>query len=268
MAKGAKFESKVRERDAADSAERRKLRRKQRKLAIVADAAVKAVIEGNIPILDGLPDFGTRAVYDPLELKEVADGKRDPSKLKERVKITHLREDPIGQMAKRKQIEPLHLEAARRWQALHDNAQIGGARGIDPTNFKVDGGGQIREPVSDMQRAAIVRLHHINVRLGDLGAMIVQRVLGDRMTVAQLAAIMGVAPRSAREAQTQREHIGWLLRMHLDKMVEVMGLTVQGRRPQLASGAAAARDAEYARNAQYADNPALHAAVRRAREGR
>lgn len=228
--------------------------RKKRKAAKAHNAALESVQKGKAPSLEGLNDLGTREAFDPYEMQEVLDGKRSPEKLKPSVKIVNLRDDPIGQMAKRKQIEPLHLEAARRYQAIHDTAQIGGARGIDPTNMKVDGG-RIGEPVSDVQRASIKRMHQIDVRLGDVGAMLVRRVLGDRMTIAQVAAIMGV--QGARGAL----HVGWRVRECLDTLIDVMGLVVEGRARRTPRDAAA-------RNAEHADRPGLHAAVRRAQLGR
>src|SRR6185312_4211828 len=99
-------------------------------------------------------------IDDPFDVKQG----RKPKPL--RAKLVNLRDDPIGQMAKRGQIEDEQLQAARKWQAVYDiAASIGGSRGIDPGAMKVDGG-KFSEPINDTQFAAIKELERIDVLLG------------------------------------------------------------------------------------------------------
>lgn len=240
--------------DAEEGKARATSSRKQRKAGKAREAALEQVQTGKAPQLEGLADFGTRMAFDPYEIAEVAAGKRAPEKLKERIKIVNLRDDPIGQMAKRHQVDELHLDAARKWQALHDTAQIGGARGIDPTNMKVDGG-RFSEPVSDMQRVCIQRLCQIDIYLGEVGAMLVRRVLGERMTIAKVAAIMGDT------SALGIKRLGWRFREVLDTLKAKMGVVAEGRAPRMVHD-------DHSRNAAHADQPELHAAMRRAQAGR
>jgi hypothetical protein len=172
------------------------------------------------------------------------------ARLTRRPKVANLREDPVGRMAKHDQITPMHLDAARRWQALYDAAQMGSVKGMDPCGMKVDGG-QFSEPDIDKHTAAIKRLHVLDVRLGDVGSVLVRRVLGDRMSIVQLAAIMG------EHSALGLKRVGWRVRECLDTLVDVMGLGAEGKARR------APRD-DHSRNAAHADHPALHAAVRRA----
>lgn len=227
------------------------------KTATRADTArergLRKVQMGDRPSIDKLPDLGTIEIFDPTEEQELRDGHRKVTTLKTRVKIVNLRDDPVGTMAKRDQITPVQLEAARKWQAWHDAAQLGSIRGIDPSNVAVDGG-RFSEPDLTVQRFAIKQLVRADLKLGEVGAMLVRRVLGDRMTVAQVAAIIGnTSERGVRS-------LGWRLRECLDTLVSATGAVMEGPKPSTP------RDA-HAELAQYAGGAELHAAVRAAKPG-
>lgn len=232
------------EQDAIEAAAREARDKAQGKSEDRRERAMRKVQMGDRPDVAKLDDLGT------IEVRDGSD--ESLGKLVTRVKLVNLRDDPIGQMAKRAQIEPLQLEAARVWQAWHDAAQIGGVRGIDPANMRVDGGGLYPEPVSDLQRAAIKRLVRADMRLGETGATLVRRILGDRMHIKQVAAIMGdTSERGVR-------YIGRRLAECLDTLVRVTGVAIEGR------PAPAPRD-QAAELARYRDNPALHRAARAAK---
>jgi hypothetical protein len=222
--------------------------------ATAFEQAADAVRSGQVPKLDALDDIGMRMIDDPTELRR---GRKPPPL---RAKLVNLRDDPIGQMAKRVQIEQEQLDAARSWQALHDvAASVGGSRGIDPSAMKVDGG-RFAEPINDVQMASIKRLEELDRVLGRVGAVLVRRILGDRMTIAQVADLMGKPCQTDRERQTERERVGWRLRECLDTLVVAMGVAVKGKRqraPVDANGLAGL--------AKYANNPPLYDAVRKAR---
>jgi hypothetical protein len=214
--------------------------------ALAFEKAAAAVQTGGKPKLQDLPDVGMTMVDDPMEVQQGRKAKP------RRAKLVNLRDDPIGQMAKRKQIQAEQLEAARKWQALHDTAaSIGGSRGIDPSAMKVDGG-RFGEPINDVQMYSIKQLQQLDGVLGAVGASIVRRVLGDRMTVSQVAAMMNKA------SELGLKHTGDRLRECLDTLVVVMGVEVEGKRQR------APRD-EVAELSRYADNPLLYQAVREAR---
>jgi hypothetical protein len=239
------------ERDADDADRRAALRKTSDKRERVRDRALTKVQIGDAPVLDKVAHLGTVAVFDPAEEAEVFAGKRAVDRLVKRAKVVNLRDDPIGQMAKREQISAAQLDAARRWQAWHDAAQIGSVRSFDPTAVNVDGG-QLREVVSDVQRAALKRLVHADRQLGEVGAMIVRRILGDRMTIAQLGAILGDT------SDLGLKRLGWRVRECLDTLTRATGVVVEG------TPMPAPRD-DAARMARYAGKPALHRAVHAAR---
>lgn len=212
------------------------------------ERATDAVRSGLTPNLSELPDIGVQMIDDPLELKR---GRKPPPL---RAKLVNLRDDPIGQMAKRKQIEPEQLEAARKWQALHDTAaSVSGSRGIDPSAMKVDGG-RFSEPVNDAQFGAIKRLEQLDGVLGCVGAALVRSVLGDRLTVAQAAAMMGDSSKRGML------HVGRRLHECLDTLVACLCVEVKGARRPVRGD-----QAEVADLARYADNPLLYRAVHEAR---
>lgn len=216
------------------------------KQSLAFEKAAAAVQTGNKPKLKDLPDVGMTMVDDPME---VQFGRKPKPR---RAKLTNLRDDPIGQMAKRKQIMAEQLEAARKWQALHDTAaSIGGSRGIDPSAMKVDGG-RFGEPVNDVQMYSIKRLQQVDGVLGAVGASIVRRVLGERMTVSQVAAMMNKA------SEKGLKHTGDRLRECLDTLVVVMGVEVEGKSVRTPRDAASDMS-------RYADNPLLYQAVHEAR---
>lgn len=242
------------ERDAEDTDQRSALRKTSDKRERTRDRALTKVQIGDAPDVEKVAHLGTVAVLDPGEEAEVFAGKRGVHQLAKRLKVVNLRDDPVGQMAKREQITAAQLEAARRWQAWHDAAQIGSVRSFDPTAINVDGG-QLREVVTDAHRAAVKRLVSADRQLGERGAMIVRRILGDRMTIVQLGAIMGVS------TEKELKRLGWRVRECLDTLVKATGVVVEG------AASLAPRD-EAAMMAQYAHKPALHRAAHAAKAGK
>lgn len=246
------------QRNEAELAARDARHRKDAEGVTAFERAAAAVQIGEKPKLKGLNDIGMVMIDDPNELRRG----RKPKPL--RAKLVNLRDDPIGQMAKRSQIEKEQLDAARSWQALHDvAASVGGSRGIDPSAMKVDGGKMSAEPITDVQMAAIKRLEQLDRVLGSVGTTLVRSILGDRMTIAQVADLMGRPCEKERERQTERERIGWRLRECLDTLVTVMAVEVKGRRKRTPMSAGTSEMAELSR---YADNPPLYDAVRAARK--
>jgi len=227
-------------------------KRSEKEQEAAFERAADAVRSGQVPNLEGLDNVGMRLIDDPQELKR---GRKPPPL---RAKLVNLRDDPVGQMAKRGQIEPERLDAARRWQALYDTAaSIGGSRGIDPSAIKVDGG-RFAEPINDVQMASIKRLEQLDDVLGAVGAVLVRHILGDRMTVAQVTQLLGKPCHTDRERQRESERIGWRFRECLDTLVSAMGVAVKGARRCVPRDQAAALS-------MYAGNPPLHRAVREAR---
>lgn len=114
-----------------------------------------------------------------------------------------LRDDPLGAMHAGKhlfivdekdgeQLANCRYLAGRRWQKSYELAEIGGARAIDYTQDKVDGG-QIAQPtVSDVQARAMADMRKATKALQVYDASIVFDVLARNMTITQIAAARSI----------------------------------------------------------------------------
>jgi hypothetical protein len=191
------------ERDASETAEQKKRRKLDKKAANRHEEALLAARENRRPNVDEIEDFDIRRVEDPNEavrLEHVGEGPpmRVPVKARPRYRIVALRDDPIGQMAKRRQLGndvddvEDRLAAARKWQELHEHAEIGGARGIDPSRDIVDGGRYEMPETEDRLRAhkqliAVRQAIGIIPELRILGARLLTWVLAEKLTLKQIA---------------------------------------------------------------------------------
>lgn len=110
--------------------------------------------------------------------------------------------DPIGKMFARKQIDEREHDAARRLQRLHDDAQIGVIRAVDPGREAVDGG-SLPEVLTDRQQRAIRKIRLVERAIcekhGKQGLSVLNGVLIEKRTVDQFAAIYGYHPPSPKK---------------------------------------------------------------------
>lgn len=97
-----------------------------------------------------------------------------------------LRDDPLGQMHDRHQVSEAEYKAGRQWQREYEAA---GAR-IKSSGFlqePVDGGGSLKEGVTDRQMIAHRALSGYAAQLGPEGNRIVHWVLADKLTLREVA---------------------------------------------------------------------------------
>lgn len=104
-----------------------------------------------------------------------------------------IRDDPLGRLHARGQIDEAQYQAGRRWQALYEAVEIGGARGIDPTREAVDGGRGAVDGLTDARRKAAKQLATSDAMLGKEGKQLVRMVLGERKFPRDVAVIWGEA---------------------------------------------------------------------------
>jgi len=90
---------------------------------------------------------------------------RPPERPKSTV-IVNLREDPIGRMHARRQVDEAQYSAARAYQRLYDCATIGNLSPADPSRIRVDGG-KAPDPISAARMAAATRLRGVEGTLKD-----------------------------------------------------------------------------------------------------
>jgi|HubBroStandDraft_5_1064220.scaffolds.fasta_scaffold124362_3 hypothetical protein len=227
---------------AAETAERRTRKKRQRAENENFESAINAVREGCTPQVTG--HYGTLDVPDPHE-----DGKV-------RTKIVNLRDDPIGLMHKRGQLGSqaectARLKAARAWQRLYELAEIGGACGIDPTRDVVDGG-RFETPDTDGRLRAQATLERLRRKLGQIGEYIVTQVLGHKNSLHTVLGMLG------RSGQTEQKALGCRFRECLDTIATELGIAIE------AQSARRKRD-YFDESASYAWNPELHRATRLAK---
>ncbi len=128
------------------------------------------------------------------------------------------RSDPLAAMRNARQIDECQYLAGRHWQKAYEAAEIGGARAIDYTRDKVDGG-QIAQPtISDTQARAFSDLSKARKALGEYSWTIVFDVLGCHMTVRQCA------ERRMMRSDTEQRYIGMRFRTSLDEMAIIFNL--------------------------------------------
>jgi hypothetical protein len=154
------------------------------------------------------------------------DGNEFQSKGARIIVMRSLRDDPLARLHARGHINHAAYHAGRRWQELCERSNCAGVQAIDFTKEPVDGG-KIPEMISDGQLRAVGQLRAADQHLGVLLASVVKDVLGEGLSIQQLAAKNGA--QSTRE----RLHWGFLLQRALDQLAEFFGLSASapgGRR--------------------------------------
>jgi hypothetical protein len=240
---------------------RSRRRRKATKSEKILQDALEAVAANRTPYINGAENLGTLDVPDPLEEQEIIRAGRGHFVRKKtdaplRTRVISLRDDPVGQMAKRGQLgdsvaeTEIRLKAARRWQRLYEVAEIGGARGIDPTRDIVDGGG-FQMPDTDKRLTAQAELNQLRQALGIVGDRIVTWVLGYKYSLGKVLVLLG------RVGRIEQKAIGSRFRECLDTIAVELGISIEAKG---ARGPRRRRDA-FDDAARYAWSPQLHRAV-------
>ena len=149
--------------------------------------------------------------------------------------IRALRDDPVGRMHSRRQIDEAQFKGARAYQQVIDQAQLGTLRSTDLTKTRVSGGLQ-PDPLPDRRRKAMERLRAVEQRLAyRYGAE------GLGLTRAVLCGCLSVeATARQRGAETDREVWFWscLFRKCLDVLAAAFGFSTAPFRPRRPNGQA------------------------------
>ena len=143
--------------------------------------------------------------------------------------IVNLREDPIGRMHKRHQVDDSQYGAARAFQQLYDRATIGNLSPADPSRVRVDGG-RVPDPISAARMAAAKRLRSVEGTLqsehGFVGLTLTRCVLTGGQTVDKTARDFGA------RSELERRWWGSLLRKCLDVLAKALGFANSAQRPR------------------------------------
>jgi hypothetical protein len=145
--------------------------------------------------------------------------------------IVNLRDDAIGRMHARRQVDGAQYNAARAYQRLYDTATIGNLSPADPSRIRVDGG-KAPDPISAARMAAATRLRSVEATLSDwhgyAGLSLTRSVLTGGKSVEKTARDLGA--NSDRELRSW----AWLFRKCLDVLARALGFANSAERPHRA----------------------------------
>src|SRR5207249_3517518 len=106
------------------------------------------------------------------------------------VALRSIRNDPLARLHAHHQIDETQYQSGRAFQNDWERAERG-PRAVDPTREYVDGG-QMREPITEGQRKAVLRLNRAERELGADGSALVHDVLVHGLTMAQIGEKRGL----------------------------------------------------------------------------
>jgi hypothetical protein len=133
--------------------------------------------------------------------------------------IRSIRNDPLGRLHAHHQIDDAQYRGGRAFQDDWERAERG-PQAVDTTREYVDGTGT-REPVTESQRQAVLRLNRVERELGTDGAALVHDVLVLGLTMDQ------IGQRRAVRAQRWNDYFGRRFRECLDRLALVYGFATE-----------------------------------------
>jgi hypothetical protein len=137
------------------------------------------------------------------------------------VTLRSLRNDPLGRMHSHHQIDEAQYQGGRSFQDDWEKAERG-PQAVDPAREYVDGG-QFREPITEGQRKAVLRLNRVERELGADGSALVHEILILGMTMEQIT--------QRRELHGQRwlDYFARRFRECLDRLALIYGFATEKR---------------------------------------
>ena len=137
------------------------------------------------------------------------------------VTLRSLRNDPLGKLHSHRQIDEAQFQGGRAFQDDWEKAERG-PQAVDPGREYVDGG-QFREPITEGQRKAVLRLNRIERELGADGSALVYEALILGMTMEQISQRRGL------RGQRWLDYFARRLRECLDRLAQVYGFAMDKR---------------------------------------
>jgi hypothetical protein len=135
------------------------------------------------------------------------------------VAIRSVRGDPLGRLHAHHQIDEAQYRGGRAFQNDWERAERG-LQAVDTTREYVDGTGT-REPVTESQRQAVLRLNRIERELGTDGSALVYDVLVLGLTMDQ------IGERRAVRTQRWNDYFARRFRECLDRLALIYGLATE-----------------------------------------
>ena len=170
--------------------------------------------------LTGLHDRRSRDLPFNAEVVEVeVDNPLALDRDEKIVVMRSIRNDPLGRLHSHHQIDEAQYRGGRAYQNDWERAERG-PQAMDPTREYVDGA-RLREPMSDSQRQAVLRLNRIEHELGTDGAALVHDVLVHGLTMDQ------IGQRRAVRTQRWNDYFARRFRECLDRLALVYGFATE-----------------------------------------
>jgi hypothetical protein len=137
------------------------------------------------------------------------------------VTLRSIRNDPLARLHSHRQIDEAQYQGGRAFQDDWERAERG-PQAVDPTREYVDGG-RAREPITEGQRKAVLRLNRAERELGADGSVLVHEVLILGMTMEQIGQRRGVA------GQRWIDYFAKRFRECLDRLALIYGFATERR---------------------------------------
>jgi hypothetical protein len=135
------------------------------------------------------------------------------------VALRSIRNDPLGRLHSHRQIDDTQYQAGRAFQDDWERAERG-PQAIDPGRDYVDGV-QTREPITEGQREAVLRLNRAERDLGADGSALVHDVLVRGLTMEQ------IGQRRCLCTQRWKDYFSRRFRECLDRLALLYGLATE-----------------------------------------
>jgi hypothetical protein len=137
------------------------------------------------------------------------------------VTLRSIRNDPLARLHSHRQIDEAQYQGGRAFQGDWEKAERG-PRAVDPTREYVDGG-QSREPITERQRKAVLRLNRAERELGADGSALVHEVLILGLTMEQVGGRRGL------RGQRWIDYFARRFRECLDRLALIYGFATERR---------------------------------------
>ncbi|UWU79622.1 hypothetical protein N2603_14500 [Bradyrhizobium huanghuaihaiense] len=133
--------------------------------------------------------------------------------------LRSIRSDPLGRLHAHHQIDEAQYRGGRAFQNDWERAERG-PQAVDTTREYVDGTGT-REPVTESQRQAVLRLNRVERELGTDGAALVHDALVLGLTMDQ------IGQRRAVRTLRWKDYFGRRFRECLDRLALIYGFATE-----------------------------------------
>jgi hypothetical protein len=137
------------------------------------------------------------------------------------VTLRSIRNDPLGKLHAHRQIDEAQYQGGRAFQDDWERAERG-PQAVDPSREYVDGV-QHREPITEGQRKAVLRLNRTERELSADGAALVHEVLIRGLTMEQ------IAQQRALRGQRWLDYFSRRFRECLDRLALIYGFATERR---------------------------------------